>query len=648
MQRDLYDDIVSIDQLRRGWRRVLANDGAPGGDRVTVDAFAVEVESKLDALHQSLVRGDYWPSPVRVAEIPKKRGGLRTLRIPSVRDRVAQTAASMVLTPLLDSEFEDASFGYRPGRSVRQAVRRVAALRRAGYVWTVDGDIKTFFDEVPHKPLLDRLERAIGCARTVDLVERWLDAYCDSERGLPQGMPLSPVLANLHLDAIDEKIERGGVRLVRFADDFLLLCRSEAVAREALARMVALLREAGLRINPEKTAIRRFEEATRFLGRLFVRGLVLEDVDDGIATSNDAPAAQPDDAEDDSTEPPGDESSDHAPRLRWLYVHEPGRVVAPRGHGFSVREGEDGPEVAAIQPGWADGIEIGPAARIDDEALRLAMAARTAVVFTSSDGGMLAAVEPAPAERAALHLDQARIVLDSERRTDFARRIVAGRLRNQRVLLKRLNRKKKIEAVDRAAHEIGRLAKLARIQQTTDEAMGVEGRGARLYWPALGLLVNAPLTFENRERRPPPDPVNLALSFLSTRLAADMAALIARRGLHPGFACLHASQDGRASLALDLMEEFRAPLAEGLAVFLFNARRLKPEEFSCDENGHLRAAQTAIRTMIRAYEAWLARPVTNPQDDRRTNWRGLMEAQVLAYMRHVRRLGEYEAYRMDY
>ena len=245
----MYNAIIAKENLRAAWEKVKRNAGGPGGDGTTLAEFETALDQRLDALRDQLKDGYYWPRPVRYLEIPKKRGGIRRLSIPSVVDRVAQTATALVLTPVLDAEFEDSSFAYRPGRSVAQAARRVALLRRQGYVWTVDGDIEAFFDTVPHDRLLSRLSRSVSCEHTIDLVSRWLEAYGEAGRGLPQGGPISPLLANLHLDNIDEQIETGGVRLVRFADDFLLLCRSEAAAEQGLAKMTTLLAAAGLRLK---------------------------------------------------------------------------------------------------------------------------------------------------------------------------------------------------------------------------------------------------------------------------------------------------------------------------------------------------------------------------------------------------------------
>lgn len=638
---DHFARITSLTNLRAGWDKVSANRGGSGGDGVTVSEFALHTEHRLKALHLALNEGDYWPRPLRVAEIPKKGRGTRTLRIPAIADRVVQSAAGLVLSPILDAEFEDSSYGYRPGRSVQQAVRRVAALRRQGYVWTVDGDIEAFFDTVPHAPLLKKLSAAISCKRTVDLVATWLDAYCSDGRGLPQGSPISPLLANLHLDAVDEAIEKRGVRLVRFADDFLLLTRSEKGADMALGRMADILAKHGLRLNPEKTAIRSFDQATRFLGHLFVRGLTLREVEDGDAPTPTGDAGRITRAlgldADAITEPEeiGDPPAGTlSARRRWVYLTEPGRVLMVRGSVFSVRDGVDGAEIVAFHPDWADGIEIHPAAEADSEALRLALGSGIAVRYMAGDGGLLGSLDRAAGARAETHLAQAALVLDPDRRLDLAGRFVQGRLETQRAILRRLNEKRNLDEVSDVAHKLGRLGRLVRVQPSLDKMRGVEGQGGASYWRAFSALLDE-WTLKTRKRRPPPCPVNLALSFLSMRLTGDVQAALTARGLHPGYGVLHEAVDGRGSLALDLMEAFRAPLVERVVIYLFNRNILTAENFSIEE-GRVRVDTAGRQAMISRYEQQIAMPITDKRDGRRTRWRGVIENDIDRYLRHVR------------
>lgn len=653
--------MTRLDQLEAAWERVRENQGGAGGDGVGLVEFEVDLPTRLVRLQLGLRAGTYRPGPVRRVDIPKGDGDTRLLCIPSVVDRVAQTAVTMVLTPLLDGEMADASFAYRPGRSVQMAVARVAAHRRAGYGWVVDGDIERFFDRVPHERLLSRLERSVADQQVLDLVALWLDAIGMAGGlpglGLPQGSPLSPLLANLYLDDVDDQIQGRGVRLVRFADDFLLMCREEVAATKAQARMAKLLADHGLRLHPDKTRIVPFEQGFRFLGHLFVRSLVvreLAEADDATLPPAEAarilashPAIAPADAPDLSGT---DEGGDRAPGLRVLYITEPGRRLDIRNEAFTVTEpgpGEDRVEVIAIPPQRLDRVELSPGTDASADALRHALAHGVAVDFVNGWGDSIGHLAPAiGTARAGLHLAQARLALDPLARLDLARRLVDGRLRNQRALLSRLNRRRKDASVADAGAVISRAIRKLPIAADVPALMGMEGAASAAYWPALGKCLENGWRFSRRRRQPPPDPVNLILSFLSGLLYRDIAALCARAGLHPGFGSLHSARDNSPALASDLVEEFRAPLVEGLAIYLFNNRILDRAMFTRrDAACHL--SPEGRKAVIRAWEGWLDRPVLAP-DGRRVLWRRLIALQVNAYADHARGECEYTPYRMDY
>ena len=293
----MYREVVDGGALLSAWSKVLANGGGPGGDGETLARFAADPAARIRRLQRDLAAGAYRPGPLRRLSVPKKSGGVRPLAIPCVIDRVIQTAAAQALSALLEPAFEDSSFGYRPGRSVAQAVARIEALRDQGFVWVVDGDIERFFENVPHRRLMRKLAGHVADPPFLELVAMWLGAAEPDGRGLAQGSPISPVLANLYLDDVDERIEGKGVRLVRFADDFVLLCRKEAAADKALAKIADALAENDLRLNPAKTRVVPFERGFRFLGKLFVRSMVVESGDGappgGDGTEPPAPPAPP-------------------------------------------------------------------------------------------------------------------------------------------------------------------------------------------------------------------------------------------------------------------------------------------------------------------------------------------------------------------
>lgn len=265
----LLDDIVSDRRLRQSWRRVRANRGAPGIDGVSIHDFGRGLEQNLVALRRQVLEGAYRPPRPRRFPWPKANGGERMLAVPSVGDRVLQTSTALVLDELLDPQMSDASFGYRRGRSVEHAIGQVMTYRLWGSEWVVDGDIQSYFDSIPHDQLLRELGARIECQETIALIACWLRTFGSRDRGIAQGSPLSPLLANLYLDPVDKAIHRRRVRLVRFADDFLLVTRTHDRAVRAKGRMAALLLERGLRLNDRKSRIVSFAEGFEFLGYSF-------------------------------------------------------------------------------------------------------------------------------------------------------------------------------------------------------------------------------------------------------------------------------------------------------------------------------------------------------------------------------------------
>lgn len=270
--------------LQSALDKVWRNGGSAGADEQTVAHFARHAEAELQRLHEQLRAGRYCPQPVRRAWIPKPGSQeKRPLGIPAVRDRIVQGALRHVLEPIFETEFAGQSYGFRPGRGAKDALRRVDTLLKAGHDWVVDADLKSYFDTIPHERLLARVAERVADGRVLALVESFLRAgvleeskgWQPTERGTPQGGVISPLLANLYLNPLDQQMARAGWEMVRYADDFVILCRSEAEAHAALAAVRAWVSEAGLTLHPEKT---RLVNATQpggfdFLGYHFERGM---------------------------------------------------------------------------------------------------------------------------------------------------------------------------------------------------------------------------------------------------------------------------------------------------------------------------------------------------------------------------------------
>ena len=271
--------VVGSQNLRRAWRRVKANRGAPGIDGMPIEDFPAFAKAHWPTIRQALTEGRYCPKPVRRVLIPKAGGGERTLGIPTVLDRVIQQAIAQVLTPIFDPLFSESSFGFRPKRSAHGALRQVQAHIGAGYRIAVDLDLKKFFDNVQHDILMARVARRVSDKRLLALIGRYLRAgvrvgecFEPSEIGTPQGGPLSPLLANILLDDLDRELERRGHRFVRYADDLLVLVKSVRAGQRVMASLTAYLgRKLKLPVNEHKSRVAPIGQCT-FLGFTFHRG----------------------------------------------------------------------------------------------------------------------------------------------------------------------------------------------------------------------------------------------------------------------------------------------------------------------------------------------------------------------------------------
>jgi len=649
---DLFETLWSEAQLATAWEKVKSNDGAPGGDGVTLAQYGRARARNLSSLAARLRDGDYRPGPLRPADIPKPRGGTRRLMIPCIDDRVAQTAAAQVLDPILDPMFSPDSFAYRSGRSVDMAVRRVDALRRQGFAWVAETDIRRCFETIPHDPLLARLDTALaehpGQTALVDLIALWLEHFgADLDtpgRGLAQGSPLAPLLCNFYLDEFDDALDDLGIRYVRFADDFVLLARTEAQAHRALGQAAGVLRDHGLDIHGDKTRVVGFDEGLEFLGHLFLRALVLRQIND--PEENPAETWRAVTQIDQDNRPLPDPPAHDPDAYRVLYLTEADRRLDLRNLSFAVREGDR--ELAAMHPRNVDRIEIGPGAGISAEALRHALATETDLAFVDGRGRTEGWLQPPAFDRAGLHLAQARLILDDALAADLARRLVDLRLRNQRAQLHRLNRLPKDPDVIGATRTLGRILRKLPRADTVDALRGHEGEAGAVYWPALGRLC-AGASGRFRRQRPARDPLNAALNYLTAMLERDVRAAILRGGLHPGFGLLHRPRDRHEACVYDLMEGFRAPLSEGLAVTLFNRNRLRPGMFSETADG-IRIGRDGIRALIVGYEQTVSRTLRSTHSGKTRPWRAIMLEEVRAYARHCADPGKhpFQGQRLDY
>jgi len=261
----LMDDVVSRDNMMAAYRRVVSNNGAPGVDGMTVDQLQGYLKEHWSGIREELLEGTYIPQPVLKVEIPKPEGGIRTLGIPTVVDRLIQQALNQQLTPLYDPHFSESSYGYRPGRSAHQAVQAARRHVAEGRRWVIDMDLEKFFDRVNHDIMMSRLARKIEDKRVLRLIRRYLQAglleggvTSPRTEGTPQGGPLSPLLSNILLDELDKELERRGHAFCRYADDCNIYVMTQRSGERVFASVEQFLKERlRLTVNRNKSAVDR-------------------------------------------------------------------------------------------------------------------------------------------------------------------------------------------------------------------------------------------------------------------------------------------------------------------------------------------------------------------------------------------------------
>ena len=280
----LMDKVTNPRNMYNASERVIDNQGGPGVDQWTVLQFERERTEQLDRLEREIKEGSYQPLPALRKWIPKPGSTeKRPLGIPVVKDRVAQTALRNVIEPIFEVGFCEQSYGFRPGRGCKGALKRVDALLKRGQVWVVDADLKSYFDTIPHEKLMERVEERIADGGVLTLIRSYLKqgvmeelkGWQPTEQGTPQGAVISPLLANVYLNPLDHQMQRNGHEMVRYADDFVILCESEEQAGKALAEVREWTEANGLTLHPQKT---RIVDATErggfdFLGYHFERGM---------------------------------------------------------------------------------------------------------------------------------------------------------------------------------------------------------------------------------------------------------------------------------------------------------------------------------------------------------------------------------------
>jgi CRISP-associated protein Cas1 len=690
---------LTLINFEQAWKKVSANQGCAGVDGETIAHFARQADTYLDRMRRAIANREYYPMPLRQIFIPKKDGRWRELRVPTVRDRIVQQAILNVLHPLLEKEFEPCSFAYRPGRSHKMAAEQVSSLYRRGYEWVLDADIVDYFNSVKLNRLIAEVQERVSPKDLNDgatILERLLPTFLQAgiltdagiilpEKGIAQGSVISPILANVYLDDFDEILTASGLKLVRYADDFVVLAKKEQRIVEAKQEIAELLAGIGLQLHPDKTQITNFDRGFCFLGHTFAGDLVLPPPRHKHKSNEPKAVSSSPGVQLVYADPPAEITQVQKAMLEaiaasqqpippplyvvlgykirekipmaigsnepiWiagmsaLYLVNQGAMLAKEHGRFLVKLPNGSEEEIPIRE--VEQILVFGNIQLSNAAISDCLEAQIPVIFLTQLGEYKGHLWSANFGNLITEVAQWQRFAEADFQMKLVRSILAGKLANSRQLLLRLNRKRQIEGVATAisgiANDIDSLANA----ESLNALRGYEGVAASRYFKALGQLITNPgFSLTERTRRPPKDPVNSLLSFGYTLLYNNVLSLILAEGLNPYLGNLHRSDRKETHLAFDLMEEFRSPVVDSLVIKLINKQTVKPTDFSWfDEEGGTYLIEQGRRVFLKAFEARIGEMISHPDVQDQVSYRRAIQLQIRRYKKSLVDNLPYEAF----
>lgn len=562
--------------LRRAWADVLARDADDGQLSAGVRRFEEDLDDHLTRLATDLAWGTYVPSDL--TEVVLDDEDHRALQVPAVRDRIVARAVLSAVTLIVDPLLGPASYAYRPGLGVVDAVQALARLREEGFGWVLRTDVDDCFPSMPVGLARRRLGEIIDDGDLLGVVDLLLARRVNRRaggsapvRGLPQGCPLSPLLANLVLVLVDAEVLAAGFPVIRYADDLAIAVTSPEEGRRALLCVSDAIRRVEMSLGPEDTGVMSFEDGFAFLGEDFGSRypVVLQ------------------------------ESRVEEPERKVVYVATQGGRVRT-GSGRLIVERADELEVLDVPTGHVARLVCFGSVGVSAGVRSWAMSNDVSVVFGSRRGTYLGSFVGGAGSSRPERVRAQLAVAGSPRQMPIARAIVEAKVRKQIVVLQRFGRREHADAVRDAVAGMEHALLMLADATSPDEAMGLEGAAAAAYFPALGALMPADLAFTVRSRQPPLDVANSALSFLYTVLLGECVTALYAAGLDPAFGVLHSDHENRPSLALDLLEELRPLIVDQVVISAARARELRAE------HGRVEEGRTGVMLTKAGREAVLA------------------------------------------
>ena len=614
---EVLDRVASQQNLLDAWEAVRDSAYADGEAGPEVERFEAMAARRISEIAEALLAGTWRPSPAHHVKIAKPGGGVRHLAIAPVEDRVVERAVLTEVDALVDPHLMPWSFGYRRGLGVDDAIRALVEARDAGNTWVLRADVANCFDEIPRWPVLEQLTEVCRDDELVKLIRGLVyrrvygrdKGHKVRSRGLAQGSPLSPMLANLYLDRFDRTMAERGWQVIRFADDFAIPVHTRLEAERAVTASEECAAAIELRLNTGKTTIVSFDDGVDFLGQT-------------VTASTGAGAID----------------SSH-PLETTMYVDHTGALLRTRGERLLVVDGEE----TLARVNWRRVRQVVLIGRVGMSTPFVHRALKRGVetVLLDDSGAYLGRIQPGERGREFDRRIQFAAADSASASLRLARGFVLGKLQNQRVMLQRLDRKLDEPILGPSIRHIDKFHYDAERTDTLVQLRGLEGAAAREYFKAVGDFLLPEWQWQGRVRRPPTDPVNAMLSFGYTLLSNEGVSAAELAGLDPDIGFLHLPHPGRPSLALDLVEEFRALIVDSVVFGLIGRKQVTPSDFETLDDGACRMSKVSRDAFLGAYEKRMLQLVTYRETGRRISYRTALHMQARSLARAMNGGDEY-------
>lgn len=663
--RTALERVASHDRLLGAAHRVAAATEGGGTDGMGPAELTRRAEEVATTTARRIADGTYQAGSLLGILANKPTGKIRALAVPTLTDRMVQRAALEVVGPAIETLLEDCSYGYRKGFSRAGAARAIEQAYADGFRYVLDADIDSFFDAVDWNRLFAKLEALYPFEPLMALVRAWVKAPVvfegmpvTRERGLPQGAVISPLLANLFLDEFDEELLRDDFRLVRYADDFVVLCKDLESAEKAREEARAALQRMGLSLQEEKTSVVSMDHGFTYLGYLFCRSASVDHKRDAVAgpvplaQQNISPASWlagvdlsrvrslqvqgPAPTEPVVVALHGTASAPPSDGRRPLYIFDPAVFLHLRDDTVVIEKEDEPPKRYPLRS-LSQVVFIGrPRATLP---LILEMGIAGIPVFFCKRNGEMEAVHGPFDPDVGTWLAQARLSGDEAARLAFAQEIVTAKLHNYATITVRHS----LRGCDAVAGEIRELERSVWNKTELDSVRGLEGAAAVAYFGAVRETLSSEWGFDGRVKRPPRDPFNAMLSYGYTLLHHHCAASLWAAGLVPRIGLYHREHGEWAALASDLQEEFRY-LVDGLVWSMVRRREIRPDEFDRRADGCWLAAG-ARRRFLESFEQRLETGFRPDGQENALTYRESIGAQAVRLREYILGRGRYEAIR---